>query len=291
VPAVASPDRVVFATPEVCVGEFRCPTDHPAFRNSGPSSHYCFAFPRTAVVIRHGDARIFADATVATLYNRAQEYEREAISPKGDICEWFGVSPRLLRDVLAARDQRAADDEQRPIRFTHAPVAASLYLKQRAVYRAASGGSADLLWAEEAVLDLTDRVLAAAYGAAVASAGSGRTRDLVHDTTCLLARDPAAPLGLAAIADALGASMFHVSRCFRACTGRTLHEYRTELRLRASLDGLESAHRDLSRVALDSGFSSHSHFTAAFRRRFGVTPSAARAGLVTPLETTKTRPE
>jgi AraC-like DNA-binding protein len=291
VPDVPSPDRVVFATPDVCVGAFRCPIDHPSFRNSGPSSHDCFAFPRTAVVIRHGDRRIVADATVATLYNRAQEYEREPLSPNGDVCEWFGVSPRLLRDVLAARDERAAQDERRPIRFTHAPIDASLYLRQRAVYRAVAGRGADPLWAEEAILDLTDRVLAAAYDAPSPAVDTRRTRDLVHDTACVLARDPAAPLGLAAIADAIGASMFHVSRCFRAGTGRTLHDYRTELRLRASLEGLESAHRDLSRVALDSGFSSHSHFTAAFRRRFGITPSAARAGLATPLEITKTRPE
>src|SRR6185369_8230105 len=111
-----------FETPDVCVGEFRCPTNHPAFRDSGPASHYCLAFPRTAVIIRHGATRIVADASVATLYNRAQEFEREPLSPDGDICEWFGVSPAVLRDVLSARDRRAADDERRPIRFTHAPV-------------------------------------------------------------------------------------------------------------------------------------------------------------------------
>ena len=261
----------------MCVGEFRCPIGHPLFRNSGPSSHACFAFPRTAVIVRHGHTRIVADATIATLYNRAQEYEREPLSPRGDRCEWFGVSPRLLRDVLAARDPRAAGDERRPIRFTHAPVDASLYLSQRQTYLAVARGHADPLWLEEAVLDLTDRVFAAAYGAAVRSIEpSRRVRDLVHDTRCLLARDPAAPLGLAAIADALGASMFHLSRCFRACTGHTLHEHRTELRLRASLDPLEHGHADLTSVALRFGYSSHSHFTAAFRRGFGLTPSAAR---------------
>jgi AraC-like DNA-binding protein len=282
--AAPSPDRVVFETPDVCVGDFRCPTDHPAFRNSGPCSHYCFAFPRTAVVIRQADARIVADATVATLYNRAQEYEREALSPEGDICEWFGVSARLLRDIVGVHDARAADDERRPIRFTHAPVAAPMYLKQRRLYLAAIRREADALWMEEAVADLTDGILSAAYGNRMLPV-TRRMRDLAHDAACVLARDPSASLGLAAIADAIGASMYHLSRCFRACTGRTLHGYRTELRLRASLDGLESAQRDLSRIALDAGFSSHSHFGATFRRSFGVTPSAAR------LEITNTRPE
>lgn len=275
-----SPDRVVFETPHVCVGEFRCPTDHPSFRNSGPSSHYCFAFPRTAVIIRHGDARIAADANVATLYNQGQEYERERISPKGDICEWFGVSPELLRDVLSARDPRAADDDRRPIRFTHALVSARLYLLQRQVYLRAARGGADPLWADEAVVELTDRVLTAAYGArARPLETSRRNRDLVHDAHCVLARDPASPLGLADIARAVGASMFHLSRCFRLSTGRTLHEHRVQLRLRGSLDALETRRRDLSDVALDFGFSSHSHFTAAFRGAFGATPSGVRAGL------------
>ena len=268
---------MIAQTPDVCVGEFRCPTDHPAFRNSGPSSHYCFAFPRTAVVIRHGDARIVADANLATLYNEAQEYERETLSPQGDICEWFGVSSRLLRDVLSARDPHAAEDARRPIRFTHAPVSSELYLTQRRIYLRAAHGHAEALWMEEAVVDLTDRVLSAAYGAAGSpAAATRRTRDLVLHARVILARELSRPLGLGEIAQAVGASMFHLSRCFRAATGHTLHEHRTQLRLRASLEGLESDRRDLSRLALDCGYSSHSHFTAAFRDAFGVTPSRVR---------------
>ena len=63
-------------------------------------------------------------------------------------------------------------------------------------------------------------------------------------------------------------------RLFRRHTGMTLHEYRTELRLRDALDRLASRRGDLTRIALDLGFSSHSHFTAAFRRAFGMTPTA-----------------
>jgi len=35
---------------------------------------------------------------------------------------------------------------------------------------------------------------------------------------------------------------------------------------------------DLTEAALDAGFSSHSHFTAAFTAEFGVPPSRAMAG-------------
>lgn len=276
-PRLTSPDRVIVETPDVCVGEFRCPTTHPAFRNSGPSSHFCFAFPRTAVLIRHSGARILADANLATLYNEGQEYEREAVSPRGDLCEWFGVSPRVLRDILASRDRDAADDARRPVRFTHAPVDPALYLTQRHIYLRALRGDADPLWLEEAVIDLADRVFDAAYGERVLPAESSRrAREVVHDTRELLARDLAAPLALSEVADAVGASMFHLSRCFRALTGRTLHDHRTQLRLRASLEALEGSERDIARVALDVGYSSHSHFTAAFGHVFGDTPSRVR---------------
>ena len=269
------PDRIVAATADVCVGEFRCATDHPSFRNSGPASHDCFAFPRTSVVIRHGDTRVVADANVVTLYNRGQEYEREPLSKDGDRCEWFGVSPALLRALLAPRDARAAEDPRRPIRFTHAPVGHGLYLAQRDVYLQAHDRTADSLWLEESVVMLTERVLDAAYGTTAAPLPiTGRLRDLVHDAQSLLARDPSSPRGLVEIAGALGASVAHLSRSFRACTGRTLHAHRTSLRLRASLASLEKAGRSLTDVALAHGYSSHSHFTAAFRRAFGATPSA-----------------
>ena len=62
---------------------------------------------------------------------------------------------------------------------------------------------------------------------------------------------------------------------FRAVTGQTIHAYRMQLRVRSALERIERA-SDLSAVALALGFSSHSHFTASFRRAFGVTPSGVR---------------
>jgi AraC family transcriptional regulator len=46
--------------------------------------------------------------------------------------------------------------------------------------------------------------------------------------------------------------------------------------LRAALERLAEPGVDLIDIALDLGFSSHSHFTECFRRNFGKTPSAVR---------------
>ena len=87
-------------------------------------------------------------------------------------------------------------------------------------------------------------------------------------------------LTLTSIARAVDCSVFHLCRSFRRATGLTLHAYRDEVRLRLALERLERGERDLSRLALDLGYSSHSHFTAAFRRSFGAPPSSARKLLI-----------
>jgi transcriptional regulator GlxA family with amidase domain len=55
-----------------------------------------------------------------------------------------------------------------------------------------------------------------------------------------------------------------------------LHQYRQDLRLRWSLEGVIESRRPLVDIALDAGFSSHSHFTSSFRRQFAETPSRVR---------------
>ncbi len=57
--------------------------------------------------------------------------------------------------------------------------------------------------------------------------------------------------------------------------GVSLHRYLMQLRLARALVELPHA-EDLAALALALGFSSHSHFSAAFRRAFGCTPSQFR---------------
>jgi AraC family transcriptional regulator len=56
-------------------------------------------------------------------------------------------------------------------------------------------------------------------------------------------------------------------------TGFSLHGFRQTLRLRAALERLSSHAGDLGMLALELGFSSHSHFSERFRNEFGVSPS------------------
>jgi AraC-like DNA-binding protein len=53
------------------------------------------------------------------------------------------------------------------------------------------------------------------------------------------------------------------------------------LRVAAALERLAGGAADLTDLALDLGYSSHSHFTASFRSEVGTTPSRARRLLAT----------
>jgi AraC family transcriptional regulator len=277
---VPSADRVVYSSDTVTIGAFRCPIDHPSFRDSGPIQNHCFVFPRNAVVIQHRDGQPFiADPTVVTLYNRQQAYERRALSPDGDRCDWFAIAPSVLRAAIGYHDPRAAD-RQRPIRFTHASVDSSTYLAQRRLFvRAATGGDIDVLAMDESVVALLDAVLDLAYAYSarrLAELSGASASELAAATKSWLLPRVAEPLTLVGIANAIGCSIFHLCRAFRRATGTTIHGYRDQVRLRLALERIEQGERDLTRLALDLGYSSHSHFTAAFRRNFAAPPSAVR---------------
>ncbi|HEY6892637.1 MAG TPA: AraC family transcriptional regulator [Rhodanobacteraceae bacterium] len=90
-----------------------------------------------------------------------------------------------------------------------------------------------------------------------------------------IARYPGRGDSLGRLADAVGLSPFQLCRGFKRQFGSTLTAYRTRLRLLSSLEAIASG-EDLTSVALAAGFSSHSHFTSAFRQTFGTVPSRVR---------------
>ncbi|MGH9442052.1 MAG: AraC family transcriptional regulator [Thermoanaerobaculia bacterium] len=103
--------------------------------------------------------------------------------------------------------------------------------------------------------------------------------ELVERIRIFLAERFAQPLRLDEIAAAVRMSPFHLCRIFKRATGFTLHRYQISLRLRTALDRVADSSADLGELALRLGYSSHSHFTAAFRKEFGASPSEIRRGL------------
>jgi AraC-like DNA-binding protein len=80
-------------------------------------------------------------------------------------------------------------------------------------------------------------------------------------------------VSLARIAEQLGCSRFHLCREFKAGVGLTTQQYLHRLRVSEALYRLGDGESDLLALAIDLGFSHHSHFTSVFKRLVGVPPS------------------
>ncbi|HEY5063033.1 MAG TPA: AraC family transcriptional regulator [Gemmatimonadaceae bacterium] len=116
------------------------------------------------------------------------------------------------------------------------------------------------------------------------TAGEGRAhphrwRVLADAVKQEIGEEPAAPHLIKDVAARLDMSPFHLARVFRAETGLSIHQYLLRLRMAGALERLCRDSVSISRLALDLGFSSHSHFTAAFQRLFGASPGSVRSSL------------
>ncbi|HEX5042039.1 MAG TPA: AraC family transcriptional regulator [Candidatus Polarisedimenticolaceae bacterium] len=217
-------------------------------------------FPCAGVFRRHlRRQEVLADAGTAVFFRRDEPYRISHPVEGGDATTVLGFSRRAVEEAggfpaeslpvssptfaLVQRLRRLAQDRAgRELEIEESALAVL-----DAAARAGSAPSAPPRWSRRA--DAVREVLAARLGERV--------------TLDLLAREVAV-------------SPFHLARGFRQATGVPIHRYLNRLRLRLALARLSGTGGDLLAVALDCGFSSHAHFTDAFRAEFGAPPSRLR---------------
>jgi AraC-like DNA-binding protein len=255
----------------VRVGEFHCPPADPLWAGVnwiGPETHV--VFPRVPVRIRQaGGDEFVTTSNHLVLYAGDDEYVRRPVGAYGDRCYFLALSPELAQELGVTAPMRGLAD-----------AAPDLFLRQRRFMARVRSGTTDLLGLEELAIDLAAAALQSRRRRDPAPPSeSPHLRALAERAKELLGVEYAGSHRLAELARLLNVSPYHLARSFRAATGWSLHEYRTSLRLRAVVDILVDPTTDLAALARDAGFANHSHLTAAFRRQFGVTPSAARADL------------
>jgi AraC family transcriptional regulator len=83
-------------------------------------------------------------------------------------------------------------------------------------------------------------------------------------------------LSLADIARKAGLSAFHFVRVFKAATGETPHRHLVGLRVNAARRHLVKGTLPVGEIAYLCGFASPAHFSTAFTRHMGMSPSAYR---------------
>jgi AraC-like DNA-binding protein len=274
-------DSILHSGDGVVVGAFRCPTAHPRFADSGPIQNDIFVFPRSSVRIRHAGGPAFvADHTMATVYNRGQIYDRRAVAEEGDRSDWFAVPRAAALDAVRAHGLEPGPAG--PFAFPFVTVSDEAYLSQRRVFRRVQRGMSPRAIEEEVYALLDDVVFQAANETRERGARrrcDRETREIGEEVRSVIAARFDEDWPLARLSKHFGVSAFRLCRAFRKAAGATIHRYLLALRLRAALDRLEHPGADITRVALDLGFSSHSHFTALFGRSFRETPSVCRQTL------------
>jgi len=270
-------ERLLFRSGLAKVGRFNCGAAHPCFSRTAPLDNDVFAFVRNPVLFRRNRGVYrFAEPGGIVLHRAGSEIERRGVKAQGDDAWWFGLRPDVFVETL----------ERHGLSTTVMGEArASDPLLRHRLVRLARGlelGTPGDLAVEETVLGLFDRVCAQRAGlAAGVDAGrpgtATRHRRLVDSARVFLAVHAADPIGLDEVARAVGASLHHLCRVFRHETGMTLHAYRVRQRLGRAVERLaEGGAVNLSELALELGFSSHSHLSRVFRQQVGVPPSSLR---------------
>lgn len=254
-------EHLIFRSELALYADFACAPDEPLYADSGPSNAFCFIFPSTSTrILRRGRPSILENPAAVSLLNRGEEYQRQAVTRRGTYGTWFTLADELLEELWSEADRREGGFREPQI----AVAAETILLQRRILHRLGRTGT-DRLATEEALVDLARTIMRAP--------GQPRSNHrLVQQTMRCLLINYSENVSLSEIARNVGASPAYLSRVFRATTGMTMTVFRQRLRLIASLDLLPSHAGRLTDLALDLGYSSHSHFTSAFRELFGVSP-------------------
>jgi len=245
-------------------------------------------FPRSGVFVKRiGRNEIVADPNHVLFFRKHEPYRVAHPVGIGDECTVLAFAPELLTEAVATYQPRAYDSPEQPFEFTHALSEQSIFLSQHRLRQQALSKHRDALAVDELAVDLLTGVIRSVYSARGFSTKHGRPetirihREQAHRACLLLSARYAESLGLAEIASVVFASTFHLARLFKRVTGLSLHQYRNRLRLRIALERIVAGEKDLTGLALDLGFSSHSHLTDLFHRAFGLAPSECRRSATT----------
>src|ERR1035438_2300844 len=229
-------------------------------------------FPYRGVFVRHvGKDQAVAEASQVLFFNAGEGYRVSHPVSGGDACLSLAISEPLLRELapltflgdnarLAFHPQRLRIDAR----------AQALVAVLRHSLRQNIAGP---LEAESLALTLAQRALGPRTTHA-AGASVGRQR-LVDRAKLVLASDLARRWTLAEIATEVRCSPVYLTQVFQQVEGLPLYRYQLRLRLARALYLLPH-YDDLTDLSLELGFSSHSHFSAAFRETYGRSPSEFR---------------
>jgi len=229
-------------------------------------------FPYRGAYVRHlGHDQTVAEANQVLFFNAGEGYRVSHPVPGGDASLTLVINEPQLRELAPStllREGATLKFRSQRLRIDARAQALVALLRHSLRHKLA-----EPLEAESLALTLVQRALRPRTTHA-ASASAGRQR-LVDRIKLVLASDLARRWTLAEIAAEVRGSPVYLTQVFQQVEGLPLYRYQLRLRLARALD-LLAQYDDLTALGLDLGFSSHSHFSAAFRAVYGRSPSEFR---------------
>jgi AraC-like DNA-binding protein len=272
----------LFRSSLIAIYDKDCHAPRGCLSSEEQSISHSLVFPRSGVFIKKvsNKDQVVAESTRVLFFNRHETYRVSHPIAGGDTCTAIHFDEEALVDFLRSMDPFVAESPGRPFRSVTAASSAYLALRLQRLRRfLLSHRQIDPLVVEEICALLLQASVARVYERRsmtrqpIGRATRQAHRDLVDATRVVLARRFRDRLSLGDIARAVFSSPFHLARVFRRETGTSLHRQLNRLRLRLALEHLVNSRPDLTMLAFELGFSSHAHFTQAFRSEFGCAPS------------------
>jgi AraC-like DNA-binding protein len=262
-------DRLLLNTATVAIRDVACRGEcrHKSAEEYSHATH--LVFPYRGVYVRHlgGDDAV-AEANQVVFFNAAEGYRISHPVEGGDASLSLMIGEPWLHELTPKEQVREGGVPVfRRQRLRIDPRTQTLVALLRHSLKL---GAAETLEAETLALTLVRRAVGERTSHA-AGASLGRQK-LVDRAKLVLSADLARRWTLAEIATEIGVSPVYLTQVFQQVEAVPLYRYQLRLRLARALD-LLGQYDDLTTLSMDLGFSSHSHFSSAFRQAYGRTPA------------------
>jgi AraC-like DNA-binding protein len=280
--------RALYESPIIGVHDYCCHSDRSGPGDEEGTTVNNIVLMRHGAFSKHFGSRTFtADVNQAVFFSKDTTYRVSHPSDCGDRGTVFSVTPRVLNDIVRELDPTVDAHPDQPFKFVTGPCSSEIFLRHRALVQRLERVETEPLeplWADVTALQLVADVLESAFAKQGVDKKPKRGAtlsdhaDRAEAAKSYLADRLSERITLDDVANAVNVSPFHFARIFQEQTGVPVHRYLLRLRLRAAMERLSDSPGDLTELALEFGFSSHSHFSDSFKREFGKTPSEVRRG-------------
>lgn len=232
---------------------------------TGYNSHFQVALPIVGLFTwAVGRTRTIVDANTALFISAGQDYaETHPIAGLGHACALIDPCPHIVEEMRALRALGPSDPFEAVTRTASARGQMLAHRLMRLSAEQANAGD-ELIVAFLLELARADAPPPSRAPRKVVA----KAKEFIHE---LRGRK----LSLDAAATAIGVSPIYLTQTFKASEGIPLYRHYLNVRLSQALGQLPHC-PSITNLALELGFSSHSHFSAAFFARFGVSPSEYR---------------